>query len=56
MRTLARISERFIWSGISKDVYALVSDYFTFTFSFGIYYYYYLQIETCDICKELVEK
>ena len=27
MRTLARISERFIWSGISKDVYALVSDY-----------------------------
>ena len=57
-KTLARILQRFIWPGVSKDVYLLVSvcDYFCFPFSFGIYYYYYLQIKTCDICQRTGRK
>lgn len=58
-RTLARITERFIWPGVAKDVYSMVSR-FTGMLKLvqlaNLWYFLHLQIEKCDVCQRVTKK
>ena len=63
-RTLARITERFMWPGVAKDVYSMVSR-FTGTLklvqlaklcTLFIGIVLRLQIEKCDVCQRVSKK
>ena len=55
-KTLARITERFIWPGVTKDVYHLVSnEKYVCVIYFKVSHAKF-QVETCDACQKTGRK
>ena len=55
-KTLARITERFIWPGVTKDVYHLVSVMKNSVFACINFYLSCKKVETCDECQRTGRK
>ena len=55
-KTLARITERFLWPVVAKAVYSMVSDACSVSFLSKCKKKLIVQIETCDVCQRTSRK